>query len=328
MSSIYDDKPIELAGIRTVSLSKRAAKVSVEDFGREYRPGEGFRGWLDSLPMILGANSLVELVQAILEAKRLGRPIIWGLGGHVVKCGLTPVLLGLMRQQLVNGLAMNGSSAIHDVEIALCGNTSEEVEAVLDDGSFGMAEETARLLQAAAGTAAREKIGLGEGLGREILAQAPASDSSGNSRLDVSLLAGAYRARVPVTVHVALGADTPHMHPCLDPAAQGAATHHDFRLLCELVRKLEGGGVYLNVGSAVMLPEVFLKAVTVVHNLGHPLHQFYTANLDFLQHYRPTQNVVQRPTAAGGKGWALTGHHEIMVPLLAALLTEASQPGK
>ena len=328
MSSIYDDKPIELSGIRTVSLKNRAAKVSVEDFAREYQPGEGLRGWLDSLPMILGANSLVELVQAILEAKRIGKPIIWGLGGHVIKCGLAPVLLGLMRQGLVSGLAMNGSAAIHDAEIALCGSTSEEVEAVLDDGSFGMAEETARLLESAARTAARAQIGLGEGLGREILAQAPAPDSSGNSRLDVCLLAGAYRAGVPVTVHVALGADTPHMHPCLDPAAQGAATHHDFRLLCELVRRLEGGGVYLNVGSAVMLPEVFLKAVTVVHNLGHPLHQFYTANLDFLQHYRPTQNVVQRPTAAGGKGWALTGHHEIMVPLLAALLTEASQAGK
>ena len=327
MSSIYDDKPIELSGIRTVSLTKRAAKVSVEDFAREYRPGEGLRGWLDSLPMILGANSLVELVQAILEAKRIGKPIIWGLGGHVIKCGLAPVLLGLMRQGLVSGLAMNGSAAIHDAEIALCGSTSEEVEAVLDDGSFGMAEETARLLESAARTAAREQIGLGEGLGREILAQAQAPDSSGSSRLDVCLLAGAYRARVPVTVHVALGADTPHMHPCLDPAAQGAATHHDFRLLCELVRGLEGGGVYLNVGSAVMLPEVFLKAVTVVHNLGHPLHQFYTANLDFLQHYRPTQNVVQRPTAAGGKGWALTGHHEIMVPLLAALLSEASSGG-
>ncbi len=328
MSSNYDDKPIELSGIQTVSLTKRAAKVSAEDFAREYRPGEGFKGWLDSLPMILAANSLVELVQAMMEARRLGKPIIWGLGGHVIKCGLAPVLLGLMRQGFVSGMAMNGSAAIHDVEIALCGSTSEEVEAVLDDGSFGMAEETARLLQSAAETAVREQIGLGEGLGREILALATAPGSSGNSRLDVSLLAGASRARVPVTVHVALGADTPHMHPCLDPAAQGAATHHDFRLLCELLRKLEGGGVYLNVGSAVMLPEVFLKAVTVVHNLGHPLHQFYTANLDFIQHYRPTQNVVRRPTAAGGKGWALTGHHEIMVPLLAALLTEASQAGK
>lgn len=323
MSSIYDDKPIEFERIRTVPLAGRPAKVSVKDFAREYRPGEGFRGWLDSLPMILAGNALVELVQAILEARRLQKPIIWGLGGHVIKCGLAPVLLGLMRQGFVTALAMNGSAAIHDAEIALSGSTSEEVEAVLADGSFGMAEETGRLLQSAAATAVREHLGLGEGMGREILAQSP--DGEG---LNSSLLAGAYRARVPVTVHVAIGADTPHMHPGLDPAAQGAATHHDFRLFCELTRKLEGGGVYLNVGSAVLLPEVFLKAVTVVRNLGHPLANFYTANLDFLQHYRPTQNVVRRPTAAGGKGWALTGHHEIMIPLLAALLTETSPAEK
>lgn len=325
MSSIYDDKPIELAGVRTVPLAGRAAKVSVKDFGREYRPGEGFGGWLESLPQILAGNALVELVQAILEARRLQKPIIWGLGGHVVKCGLAPVLLGLMRRGFVTALAMNGSAAIHDAEIALCGSTSEEVEAVLDDGSFGMADETGRLLQSAAETAQREQTGLGEALGRQILAQANSGDASSNPRLDASLLVGAYRARVPVTVHVAIGADTPHMHPCLDPAAQGAASHHDFRLFCELVRKMEGGGVYLNVGSAVMLPEVFLKAVTVVRNLGHPLFQFYTANFDFLQHYRALQNVVRRPTAEGGKGWALTGHHEIMVPLLAAILTECSQ---
>jgi len=323
MASIYDDRPIDLTGIRTVPLAKRAAKVSVKDFGREYRPGEGFSGWLESLPQILAGNALVELVQALLEARRLAKPILWGLGGHVIKCGLAPVLLGLMRQGFVTGLAMNGSAAIHDAEIALCGSTSEEVEAVLDDGSFGMADETGRLLQSAAAAAQREGIGLGEGLGGEILAQAPNGEWLG-----ASLLAGAYRARVPVTVHVAIGADTPHMHPCLDPAAQGAATHHDFRLFSELVRKLEGGGVYLNVGSAVLLPEVFLKAVTVVRNLGHPLFQFYTANLDFQQHYRPTLNVVKRPTAAGGKGWALTGHHEIMIPLLAALLSEASQDSK
>ncbi len=327
MASIYDDKPIDLTGIRTVPLAKRAAKVSVKDFAREYRPGEGFGGWLESLPQILAGNALVELVQAMLEARRLAKPILWGLGGHVIKCGLAPVVLGLMRQGFVTGLAMNGSAAIHDAEIALCGSTSEEVEAVLDDGSFGMADETGRLLQSAAASAQREGFGLGEGLGREILAQAPKGPSN-DAWLGASLLVGAYRARVPVTVHVAIGADTPHMHPCLDPAAQGAATHHDFRLFSELVRKLEGGGVYLNVGSAVLLPEVFLKAVTVVRNLGHPLYQFYTANLDFQQHYRPTLNVVKRPTAAGGKGWALTGHHEIMIPLLAALLTEASQDSK
>ena len=316
--SIYDDKPVELQRIRTVALAGRPAKVSVRDFARELPSGQGLLSWLESLPNILAGKSLRELVAAIQGARCDGKPIVWGLGGHVVKCGLGPVLLGLMRRGYVTALAMNGSAAVHDVEIALCGSTSEEVEEALADGSFGMAEETGRLLATASELAGKEGIGLGEALGQVVTAQAPQE-----AGLSASLLPSAYRARVPVTVHVAIGTDTPHMHPAFDAAAHAAASHRDFRLFCELVRKLEGGGVYLNLGSAVLLPEVFLKAVTVVRNLGHPLARFYTANLDFLQHYRPTQNVVRRPTAAGGKGWALTGHHEIMVPLLAALLTAA-----
>lgn len=313
MSSIYESKPLDLSAVRTVRLAGRAGKVSVKDFAERYQPGEGMRRWFKSLPKILAAQSLGELVEAIVRARRAAKPVLWGLGGHVIKCGLAPVLLDLMERGYVTGLAMNGSAAIHDTEIALCGSTSEEVADLLTDGSFGMADETARLLAASAGAAVRDGIGLGEALGREVAAAKSA----------YSLLSGAYAAKVPVTVHVAIGTDTPHMHPCLDAAALGAATHTDFRLFCELVRELEGGGVYLNVGSAVVLPEVFLKAVSVVRNLGHPLGRFYTANLDFLQHYRPTQNVVRRPTAAGGKGWAITGHHEIMVPLLAALLLES-----
>ncbi len=315
MSSIYKQKPVDLTGVRTAPLAGRTAKVSVGDFARPYKQGEGFGAWFSSLPNLLAAESLRELVQSIHQARRAGKPVVWGLGGHVIKCGLAPVLLGLIEQGYVTALAMNGSAAIHDVEIALCGSTSEEVADVLTDGSFGMADETARLLASAATSAQRDGMGLGEALGRALTA--------GEKPRPASLLAGAYRARVPVTVHVAIGTDTPHMHPCLDPAAMGAATHCDFRLFCEFVRGLEDGGVYLNVGSAVLLPEVFLKAVSVVRNLGHPLRRFYTANLDFLQHYRPMQNVVRRPTAAGGKGWAITGHHEIMVPLLAALLLES-----
>jgi hypothetical protein len=320
MGSIYDDKPADFSAMRTRPLQDRAAKVALDDFAREYQPGEGLNGWLASLPRILAANSLAELVAAMCEARRQAKPIIWGLGGHVVKCGLASVLLGLMRRGFLTAIAMNGSAAIHDSEIALCGSTSEEVEEVLSDGSFGTAEETGRLWDAAARTAVGEELGLGEALGRHLPGRA--EEPAPTSGAAASLLAGAYQARVPVTVHVAMGTDTVHLHPRLDPAALGAASHCDFRLFCRLVGQLEGGGVYLNVGSAVVLPEVFLKAVSAVRNLGGTLAHFYTANLDFLQHYRPNLNVVRRPTALGGKGWAITGHHEIMVPLLGALLTE------
>lgn len=319
MPSIYDDQPIGLERIRSTSLSGRQpTKVSLQNFGAAIPADTAFAAWLDSLPKLLAADSLRELVHALVEARRAGRRIVWGLGGHVVKCGLAPVLLDLMRDGFVSALAMNGSAAIHDAEIALCGSTSEDVDGVLGDGSFGMAEETAALLQSAASLATREEVGLGEALGRELVERAPAGTG-----VCSSLLAGAYRARVPVTVHVAIGTDTPHMHPRFDAAAHGAASHRDFRLFCELTRQLEGGGAYLNVGSAVILPEVFLKAVTVVRNLRHPLSNFFTANFDFLQHYRPSQNVVRRPTLQGGKGFAFTGHHEIMIPLLAALLRSA-----
>ncbi len=321
MPSIYDAKPLDFGRVRTVPLgSRRAAKVALNDFAHQpqqpQRPAPAhFRRWLDSLPNILAGKDLREIVKALIEARDARRPILWGVGGHVVKCGLAPVLLALMRERFLTGLAMNGAAAIHDAEIALCGSTSEEVETVITDGSFGMAEETGQLLNSAAAAAVSGGLGLGEALGSVLAGR-------GGPGVEASLLAGAYRARVPVTVHVALGTDTPHMHPAMDAAAQGAATYHDFRLFAALVSRLEGGGVYLNVGSAVLLPEIFLKAVTVVRNLEHPLANFYTANFDFLQHYRPTQNVVRRPTALGGKGWAITGHHEIMVPLLAALLLD------
>ncbi len=322
MPSIYDQQPLDFSGVRTRALAGRPAKVSVKDFARPYQPGTGLRGWLESLPHLLAAEGLVELTGALLHARESGKPIVWGLGGHVIKCGLSPTLLALMHRGFVSAIAMNGAAAIHDSEIALCGATSEEVEEVLSDGSFGAAEETGRLLQSAVQGATGDGLGLGESLGRQLREAA-------SEWLSASLLAGAHAARVPVTVHVAIGTDTPHFHPSLDPAALGAATHRDFRLFCEMVRQLEGGGVYLNVGSAVVLPEVFLKAVSAVRNLGHPLTHFFTANLDFLQHYRPNQNVVRRPTALGGKGWAITGHHEIMLPLLAAVLVEYSQkPGQ
>ena len=252
------------------------------------------------------------------SARQRKRAILWGMGGHVIKCGLAPVLLDLMRRGYATGFALNGSAAIHDFEIALAGHTSEDVEAVLPDGRFGAAEETGREMNRAIVEGDRDGIGMGEALGRAL-------DQRGgrNARPEASLLLNAYRARVPVTVHVAIGTDTPHTHPAADGAAIGSATHRDFRLFCGLVTELHQGGIYLNVGSAVLLPEVFLKAVSAVRNLGHPLAEFTTANFDFLQHYRPRVNVVERPHAAsGGKGYAITGHHELMIPLLAAALIE------
>lgn len=253
-----------------------------------------------------------------MERARANRkPVVWGMGGHVVKCGLAPVLLDLMRRGYATAFAMNGSAAIHDFEIALAGHTSEDVEAVLPGGRFGAAEETGREMNEAIACGARDGIGMGEALGRranEIAAEAFAASS---------LLVEAWRARIPVTVHVAVGTDTPHTHPAAQGAAIGAATHHDFRLFCRLVSQLEGGGVYINAGSAVLLPEVFLKAVSSVRNLGFPLNDFTTVNLDFLQHYRPRANVVERPHAGSpGRGIAITGHHELTIPLLAAVLAE------
>ena len=318
--SRYDIEPLAFGRLKTVDLHARGGKVRLEHLARPYEKGGGVVGLLESLPRLLAADDLKALVKAILEARRRGRAILWGMGGHVVKCGLGPVIIDLMGRGLVTGMAMNGSTAIHDFELAVAGHTSEDVAAVLPDGTFGAAEQTGREMNAAFAEAAREGCGAGEALGRRVADLVPPE------RRRISLLAAAWEKRVPVTVHIAVGTDTPHMHPAAEGAAIGAATYHDFRLFCSLVRELDGGGVYLNVGSAVVLPEVFLKAVSAVRNLGYALRDFTTANLDFLQHYRPRVNVVSRPHAeAGGRGIALTGHHEIMIPLLAAALIEADE---
>jgi hypothetical protein len=315
--SKYTTHPIDLSALKTVPLQARGGKVRVADFAAVYRQGAGIGGWLDSLPRILAGDSLRAVVAAIAAARARGRAIGWGLGGHVIKCGLAPVLIDLMQRGYATAFAMNGAASIHDFEIALAGHTSEDVEAVLPDGRFGAAEETGREMNTAIAAGARDALGMGEALGRRLNEIAAAGFAS------ASLVLQAWRAATPVTVHVAVGTDTPHMHPAVDAAAIGSTTHRDFRLLCSLVAGLDDGGVYLNVGSAVVLPEVFLKAVSAVRNLGYPLADFTTVNLDFLQHYRPKLNVVERPHAgAGGAGYALTGHHEILIPLLAACLIE------
>jgi hypothetical protein len=309
----YGVEPIDLSGLRTVSLAERGGKVRQSDFARVYNKGGGVAGLIDSLPNILAGDTLRNAVDAIATACRKGKPVIWGMGGHVIKCGLAPVLIDLMKRGFATAFAMNGSASIHDFEIALAGHTSEDVEAVLPDGRFGAAEETGREWNAAL----TEGMGAGEALGRALDKLAP------EAHAHASILVQAWRAEVPVTVHVAVGTDTPHTHPAANPEMLGSATHYDFRLFCSLVAALDGGGVYINTGSAVVMPEVFLKAVSCVRNLGNNLRDFTTINLDFLQHYRPRVNVVERPHAgASGRGFSLTGHHEIMIPLIAAALIE------
>jgi deoxyhypusine synthase len=253
------------------------------------------------------------------RARKSGKPIIWGLGGHVIKTGLSPIIIDLMNRGLVTAIAGNGSVLIHDAEIAMVGSTSEDVDATLGEGIFGGADETGKLLNEAARAGAQDKIGLGEALGRAVLNLKPEHEN-------VSLLCAAYKAGVPFTAHLTIGGDIAHFHPQADGAALGATSHTDFRLLAELVRRMNGGGVYLNIGSAVTLPEVFLKCVTLVRNLGHDLEDITTANFDFIQSYRPLTNVVRRPTADGaGHGFAITGHHELTIPLLAAELIHGAE---
>ncbi|OLC85901.1 MAG: hypothetical protein AUH88_05685 [Acidobacteria bacterium 13_1_40CM_4_61_5] len=328
--SIYGIEPIGLRSIRTYPLASRKSKVSVREFARPIARGASLTKFLDGLSRILAAEDLRHLLVAIHAARAKRKAILWGMGGHVIKVGLGPVVIDLMRRGFVSGIAMNGAALIHDFEIALVGNTSEDVEAGLGGGKFGMAAETGLYLNEIAVGAARSGFGLGEAAGKLL--------TSGRLRAkhaDASVFIAAYKLRIPVTVHLAIGTDIPHMHPAADGAALGAATHHDFRLFCALVKQMHPGGVYLNWGSAVVLPEVFLKAVSVVRNLGVALRPITTANFDFIQHYRPLQNVVKRPTAPGrgrstpeSHGYAITGHHELLLPLVAAALTSGWPKGR
>jgi deoxyhypusine synthase len=309
--SRYKAEPIDLSQIATYPLSSRPSKVTTNNFAKPLSDNTAASELLNSFPDILAARELRELAGLIRAAKQHERAVIAGLGGHVIKTGLAPILIDLMQRGYVTALVMNGSAMIHDFEIALVGSTSEDVDATLGSGTFGMAEETGRIINEAVSAGAKDNIGMGEAVGRQLHSIQPAY-------ADKSLLYAAYEASVPVTVHVAIGTDIVHIHPSADGASIGQTTLHDFRLLCSLVRELDGGGVYLNIGSAVVLPEVFLKTVTVVRNLGHKLQNFSTANFDFIQQYRPLTNVVRRPVAGSGRGFSFTGHHEIMIPLLAA----------
>jgi hypothetical protein len=302
-------EPLNADGLRTTSLYGRQSKVGVADFAHAAQPGASFHDFWASLPAILGAKDLKDLTARMVKAKQGGKQLHWSMGAHVLKVGLGPVLIDLMRRGYLTALSVNGAVLVHDTEIALAGKTSEDVDASLGDGSFGVTRETAEFLNEAAKDAARRGIGLGEAVGRRILdAKAP--------HADLSVLAQSVALDQPVTAHVALGTDVVHLHPNADGAAIGQATLYDFKVFAGITAKLQHG-VYLNVGSAVLMPEIFLKAVTLARNLGHDVTDFTAANFDFVRHYRPITNVVTRPTGAGGRGFHFTGQHEIMLPLLA-----------
>ncbi|MFC1523481.1 hypothetical protein ACFL6N_01695 [Thermodesulfobacteriota bacterium] len=304
----------DFKGLNTYSIHDRFSKVSVDDFARPLKQGSTIKEFLASLPDLLLGREFPELVEKLTTIHRNGKPILAGIGAHVIKVGLNPILIDLMERSILSGLAMNGACVVHDVELAMVGSTSEDVDQVIGSGAFGAARETGDAVNAAISHAYKNGMGLGEAVGQYL--------NNGEFEFNrLSLLATAHRLGIPVTVHVAIGTDIVHIHPSADGAAIGAATHSDFKKFCSLVADLDGGA-YLNIGSAVLLPEVFLKALTAVRNLGHRVENLVTANFDFIRHYRTMTNVVNRPTAEGGKGYHITGHHEIMIPLLACALLE------
>jgi hypothetical protein len=307
-------KPIDLSTIKTYSLSERKSLVSSTDFVKTWEKGSRLSDFLDSLPNILAGRDIRDVISAIAAAHNGGKTVVFGMGAHVIKVGLNPVVIDFMERGIISAVAMNGAGIIHDIELALTGQTSEDVTASIGNGTFGMARETCAFLSEAIKTAGEKSAGLGEAVGRIII-------ENRLPQMEKSILATGNRLGIPVTVHVAIGTDIIHMHPDFDPCSAGGATHRDFRMFASVIATLEGG-VYMNVGSAVILPEIFLKAITLARNLGHHLKNFTTVNMDFIRHYRPMTNVVQRPTANGGQGINLVGHHEIMLPLIAAGVIE------
>jgi deoxyhypusine synthase len=302
--------PVDLSRVTTYPLAARSNKVRVDEFARRVSASSSLGDFLDGLPDVLAVKVLRELAAAIVQARAEGHPVVVAAGAHVVKAGLSPVLIAMMEEGAVSALAMTGAGAIHDWEIAAIGATAEDVGRSLHEGRHGMADETGRALNEAAKEAAASGLGFGEVLGRRI-------SEGGLPHRESSLLARAHELGIPATVHVAIGADTVHQHPSADGAAIGAATFTDFRKLASLVGTL-AGGVWINVGSAVQLPETFLKALSIAINLGHDVSGFSTANFDRVRHYRTDENVLRRPTMGRGRSFSLTGHHELTLPLLAA----------
>jgi hypothetical protein len=308
--------------VRTVPIARRPNKVRAEEFAHPPKSDRSFGAFLSALPDVLVARDFLQIVDRVAAAAKGKKAVVAMVGGHVVKTGLAPVLLDLMARRVITHLAMNGSAAIHDFEVARFGGTSEDVARGLADGTFGMADETGGEMNRAFVTGMRDKCGMGEALARAL-------EESTLAHPELSLLLGGYRMGIPLSVHAALGAEIIHQHPEANGAAIGDTSHRDFRRLAASLPDLDDGGVVLNLGSAVIMPEVFLKALTIARNLGNgkPTH-FTTCDFDMVRHYRPRVNVVQRPTLAGGTGYEITGHHEIMIPLLAwAVAEKLDAPG-
>lgn len=316
--SKYEIKPLSPGGLKTYSLQSRKDKVNINNFAQILGAEKSFTRFVRSLPNILAGSDFKEFISVMGKAKKRNRAIIFGLGAHVIKVGLSPIIIDLMKEGWITALALNGAGIIHDFEIAFTGQTSEDVQFQIKNGHFGMAQETGQMLNDAINSGEEKGLGLGEAVGEMIA-------TSDFPHKDMSLLSVAYNLNLPVTVHVAIGTDIIHFHPEVKGEAIGNASLKDFFLFCSLLEKLEDGGVFVNIGSAVILPEVFLKALSFVRNKGRPLESFSTAVFDFIHHYRPYENVVKRPHGKKGRGFYFIGHHEIMIPLLAVSL-KSSDP--
>lgn len=305
--------PLDFSKIRTYPVADRANKVAVEAFAKPHKAGGNLRGFLDSLPDFLAVQDLRHVVGAIAAAVQNRRPVLLMMGAHVIKVGLNPLIVDAMRRGIINAVAFNGAGAIHDFELCYQGETSEDVQRGLNDGSFGMVDETGRMMNATLAEGVARGLGAGLALGEK---------ARGFPNAHLSIMATGAELGIPVTVHIGIGTDIIHQHPTTDGAVLGLASYRDFQTFAAVCAQLEGG-VVLNVGSAVIMPEVFLKALTIARNLGHKVEKFTTATMDMTRHYRPAENVQRRPTALGGKGVYIVGHHEINLPLLFAAVTEA-----
>jgi len=306
---------IDFKKLRTSPLSEKKHKVRLKDFSKILSPGASFSDFFDSLPRILAGADIRRIVEAVAAARKNERAVIMAMGAHVIKCGIAPLIIQLMERRVLTGIAMNGAGIIHDFELASVGSTSEDVAAELQEGDFGMAQETGLFLNEAIQEGVNREEGMGSAVGRAI-------ETGGFQHTGYSILAAGFRLGIPVTIHVGIGTDTIHFHPAVSGAAIGEGSLLDFKTFASALKDIQNGGVYFNVGSAVLLPEVFLKALTLLRNLGHDMRDFTTVNLDFIQHYRPKENVLERPNFEGGRGIALTGHHEIMLPMLTAALLD------
>jgi hypothetical protein len=307
-------EPLDFSKIRTYPVSERANKVNAEAFATPHTAGGSLRGFLESMPDFLAVQDLKKIVSAVATAVRNKRPVVLMMGAHSIKVGLNPIFVNAMRRGILNAIAFNGAGAIHDFELCYQGETSEDVQRGLDDGSFGMVEETGQRMNAALAAGVARGLGAGRALGE-------AARAAQYPNLSLSILATAAELDIPVTVHIAVGTDIIHQHPTTQGSVLGEASYRDFQTFAAVCAQLEGG-VVLNIGSAVIMPEVFLKALTIARNLGHKVEHFTTATFDMTRHYRPTENVQRRPTKLGGQGFYLVGHHEIMIPLLFAAITE------